>query len=163
MEDGRGVVHDLVERQQAEVDRHDFDDRPHAVQRRTDSCADKRGFGKRSVTDTIGAELLKQPFTHRVASAVSADIFAHQKDARIAEERVADRLAHRFAISDLHFLCVRTHLGFRSEYAKRVRSSTSSQVPASAKATALSISDATSSSMRFIFASSKIPCVFRRL
>ena len=39
--DGGGVVDDLIERQQAEIDRHDLDDRPHAAERRTDAGADE--------------------------------------------------------------------------------------------------------------------------
>ncbi len=41
-----GVVDDLIERQQAEVDRHDFDDRPQAAERRADPGADECGLGQ---------------------------------------------------------------------------------------------------------------------
>ena len=82
----RGVVHDLVERQQAEVDGHDFDDRPHAAHRRADSSADEGRLRQRRVADALGAELLEQSLAHREAAAVSADIFAHQEDARVAIE-----------------------------------------------------------------------------
>ena len=36
------VVHDLIERQQTEVDRHDLDDRPHAAERRSDAGVRRR-------------------------------------------------------------------------------------------------------------------------
>ena len=39
--DGRGIVHDLVQRQEAEVDGHDLHDRPHAAERRADASADE--------------------------------------------------------------------------------------------------------------------------
>jgi len=35
-------AHDLVEREQAEIDRHHFDDRAHPAERRTDAGADER-------------------------------------------------------------------------------------------------------------------------
>ena len=100
VKDGGGVVHDLVERQQAEVDRHDLDDRTHPAHRRADSGADKGRLGKRRVADALGTELLQQSLADREASAVASDVLAHQKDARIADQRVAHRLAHRFAIGD---------------------------------------------------------------
>jgi hypothetical protein len=53
-------VHDLVERQQAEVDRHDLDDRAHAAQRRADAGADEAEFRQRRVADALGAEFLEQ-------------------------------------------------------------------------------------------------------
>ena len=55
-----GVVDDLVQRQQAEVDRHDLDDRPHAAQRRADAGADERRFRQRRVADSLRPELLEQ-------------------------------------------------------------------------------------------------------
>ena len=61
VEEGGGVVHDLVQRQQAEVDGHDLDDRPHPAQRRADARADEAGFGQGRVADPLRAELLKQP------------------------------------------------------------------------------------------------------
>ena len=37
MTQGRGIVDDLVEREQREIDRHDLDDGPHAAHRRADA------------------------------------------------------------------------------------------------------------------------------
>ena len=80
----RRVVHDLVEGQQAEVDRHDLDDRPHAAERGADAGADERGLRERRVADALGPELLEQPVAHREGATVAADVLAHQEDARIA-------------------------------------------------------------------------------
>ena len=98
----RRRVDDLVEREQAEVDRHHLDDRAHAAERRADAGADERELGERCIADTLGSELVEKAFRHRVGSAVLADILAHQEDARIVRERVVKRLACRFAVGDLH-------------------------------------------------------------
>ena len=48
-----------------------------------------------------GPNSSSSPWLHREAAAVAADVLAHQEDARIAPERVAERAAHRFAIGHL--------------------------------------------------------------
>ncbi len=101
MADGRRIVDDLVERQEAEIDRHDLDDRAHPAERRADPGADEGRFGKRRVADAFGAELVEQPLGDRIAAAVAPDILAHQKDARIGKKSLADRFADRIAIGDL--------------------------------------------------------------
>src|SRR5579864_1800081 len=83
VKDRRGVVHNLVEREQAEVDRHDLDDRPHSAQCRTDSGADESRLRERCVADALGAELFQQSLAHRVATAIAAYILAHQEHARV--------------------------------------------------------------------------------
>ena len=82
-------------REQAEVDRHDLDDRPHAAERRADAGADEGRFRQRRVADALGAELLEQPVAHGEGAAVAADVLAHQEDARI--RRSASRSARRTA------------------------------------------------------------------
>ena len=84
----RRVVEDLVECEQAEVDGHDLDDRPHAAQRGADPGADERRLRQRRVAHALGAELLEQPLAHREAAAVPTDILAHEEDAVIASERI---------------------------------------------------------------------------
>ena len=86
---------------QAEIDRHDLDDRPHAAEGRTDPGADKGRFGKRRVADALGTELVEQSLGDRIAAAIAPDILAHQEDARIGQQRLADRLADRLAVGDL--------------------------------------------------------------
>jgi hypothetical protein len=41
---------------------------------------------------------------HRIAAAIAADVFTHQKDALVAPERVAKRRAHRLAVGHLDCL-----------------------------------------------------------
>ena len=93
----RGVVDDLIEREQAEVDRHHLDDRPHAAERRADAGADERRLRERRVADALGAELVEQPLADRVRAAVAPDVLAHQEDARIvaSASRSAARTASR--------------------------------------------------------------------
>ena len=97
---GRGIEN-LVEREQAEIHRHQFDDRAHAGHRRTDAGTGEPGFRQRRIADPLGAEFGQQALAHRVAAAVAADVLAHQKHALIAAQRIADRLAHRVAVGDL--------------------------------------------------------------
>ena len=99
--DGGGVVDDLIERQQAEIDRHDLDDRPHAAERRTDAGADEGGFGQRRIANPVRAELVQQAPAYGVAAAISPDILAHQEDALILEHGLADRVVDGLAISRL--------------------------------------------------------------
>jgi len=100
---GRGIEY-LVERQQAEIHRHQFDDRPHAGHRRADAGAGEPGFRERRIANPLRPEFGEQPVAHRVAAAVAADVLTHQKNALVALDRVAQRLLNRFAVSHLnHF------------------------------------------------------------
>ena len=166
--DRGGVVDDLIERQQAEIDRHDLDDRPHAAERRTDTGADEGGFGKRRVADAVGAELVQQAPAHRVAAAIAPDILAHQKDALVLEQapRGSRRGPPRGRWSGRHCRQFRASVRLRSgpswqrppvlpPYRRGGSAApTGSQCPASAKATDLSISTAVSLSI----ASRSISC-----
>ena len=82
--DRRGVVHDLVDAEQAEIDRHDLDDRLRAAERGADGRADEGRFRERRVANAFLAELGEQPLADGVAAAVPADVLAHQKHALIA-------------------------------------------------------------------------------
>jgi hypothetical protein len=94
----RGGVEDLVERQETEVHRHQFDDRPHTGHRGADTGAGKSGLRKRRIANTVGTEFRQQPLAHRVTAARAADILAHQEYTVVPAKRIADRLAHRIAI-----------------------------------------------------------------
>jgi len=98
MADGGGVIDDLVEREQAEVDGHHFDDRQHAVQCRADSRADERRLGQRRVAYALLAEFRQQSLAHGVAAAVAPDVLAHEEHARVAGERLPQCLAQRFPV-----------------------------------------------------------------
>ena len=100
VEQRRRVVHDLVEGEQAEVDRHDLDDGAHPAQRGADAGSDEGRLRQRRVADPLGPELLEQAQADRVAAAVAPDVLAHEEDSVVAGQRFAERLAHRLAVGD---------------------------------------------------------------
>ena len=59
--DRGGGIHDLIQRQQAEVDGHHLDDRAHASGGRADAGTDKTGFAERGVADPVLPEFVHQP------------------------------------------------------------------------------------------------------
>src|SRR5271165_851757 len=148
--DRGGIVDDLIEREQAEIDRHDLDDRPHAGECRADTGADKSALRKRRIAYPLLAEFVEQSLSHGVATAVSADILAHDEGAGISNQRVPNRLPTGLAIGHAAVGWRRggAHLGTRSMVTKRSKSPIGSRVAASAKATAAAISASTSLSMR---------------
>ena len=72
----RGGIHDLIQREQAEVHRHHFDDGPQSVECGTHADADEAEFRDGGIADALGPELLEHPLGHRIGSAVPADILA---------------------------------------------------------------------------------------
>jgi hypothetical protein len=94
------VVHDLVDREQAEVDGHHLDDRPQASHRGADARADERRFRQRRITNPLLAELVQQSLADGEAATVLAAVLAHQEHARIPRKCLADSLLHGFAIRD---------------------------------------------------------------
>ncbi len=82
--DVRGVVDDLVERQQREVDRHQLHHRAQARHRRADAHADDRVLGDRRVAHAALAELLEQAVGDLEGAAEDADVLAHQHHALVA-------------------------------------------------------------------------------
>jgi len=95
---GGGIVDDLVEGQEREVDRHDLHDRPEAGHGRADARAQEGVFRERSVADAIGAELLEQALAAGVGAAVATHVFAHQKHTRVGVERFTHARADGLAI-----------------------------------------------------------------
>ena len=94
----RRVVDDLIEGQQAEVDRHDFDDGPQPAQGRADPGTDEGRFRQRRVAHPLRAELFQQALAARVRAAVAADILAHQEHARVAPQGFAQPGSDSLAI-----------------------------------------------------------------
>ena len=97
---GRVVDH-LVEREQAEVDRHHLDDRPHPAEGGADPRADEGRLGERGVPHALGAELVEQPEADGERASVAPDVLAHQEDPFVRRERVAHRCAHGLAVGEL--------------------------------------------------------------
>jgi hypothetical protein len=99
--EGGGVVHDLVEGEEAEVDGHHLDDRSHPAERRSDTGPDEGRLRQRGVVHALGAELREQPVADGEGAAIAADVLAHQEDARVRSQRVAQRRPHGLAIAHL--------------------------------------------------------------
>jgi hypothetical protein len=102
VQQGGGIVHDLVEGEQAEVDRLDLDDGAHAAKRGADAGPHERRLRQRRVADPLGVELFQQPEAHREAAPVAAHVLAHQEDAPVTAEGVAQRGAYGLAVGGLH-------------------------------------------------------------
>ena len=92
-----GVVHDLVDRHQAEAERHEFDDRPQAGHGRADADAGKSFLGNRRVDDSPIAEPLEHALADLVGAVVFRDFLTHQEDVLVALHLFAHRLIQRFA------------------------------------------------------------------
>ena len=116
-----GVVEDLVQREQAEVDRHDLDDGPHSAERCPDACSSKSVLRQRRIANAVGAELLQQSEADTVRTAIRADVLTHQKDPLVVQQCLADRSTHGLAVrrpgrclGRLGWGCLGGHVGLRS-------------------------------------------------
>src|SRR5260370_11523363 len=96
-----GVVDDLIDREQAEIDRHQLDNWLECAHRGADSGADDREFRNRRVTDALFAVDSKQPVGDLECTAEVADLLAHDEYTLIAVEFLAQGLVERFPIRDL--------------------------------------------------------------
>ena len=125
---GRSGVHDLIQTEQAEVDCHDFDDRPQTAQCGADADTDEAELGDRGVADAVRPELLEHSFRHRVRPAVAADVLAEQHHPIVGPHRIGDGVVHRGAVVGFH----ETTPVPAGVITSRVRVSMLSSVPASA-------------------------------
>jgi len=98
MQQGSGVVEDLVEGQQAEVAGHDLDDREHAGQGGPDAGPGVGRFAKGSAEDPWFAEFIQQAFAHGETAAVAAHVGSHQKDPGVSFKGGAQGLAQGLAV-----------------------------------------------------------------
>src|SRR5712691_7642373 len=96
-----GVVDDLIDREQAKIDRHQLDNRLEPAHRGADSGADYREFRNRRVTHALFSVDGKQPVGDLECTAEVADLLAHDEDPLIAVEFLAQGLVECFPISDL--------------------------------------------------------------
>ncbi len=96
----RSGVHDLVEREQGEVPRHELDDGPEPDHRRADPDAGEAELGDGRVDDAHLAELLEEPLRDLVRALVDADLLPHEEDAVVAVHLFAERLVEGVAVGD---------------------------------------------------------------
>ena len=97
--DRRGVVDDLVHRQQREVDRHQLDHRAQAEHRRAHSHADDRVLRDRRVAHALLAELLEQSGGDLEGALEDADVLAHEEDVLVLVHLLAQGLVEGLAIA----------------------------------------------------------------
>ena len=96
----RGRVEHLVEREQREVPGHELDDRAQADHRRADADAGEPELGDRRVDDAHLAEFLEQAFRDLVCALIDGDFLAHEEDAVVALHFFAERLVEGVAVCD---------------------------------------------------------------
>src|SRR5216683_1686009 len=96
-----GVVDNLIDREQAEIDRHQLDNRLEPAHRGADSGADDREFRNRRVTHALFAVDGKQPVGDLECTAEVTDLLAHDEYTLIAVEFLAQGLVERFSVSNL--------------------------------------------------------------
>ena len=97
----RGVIEDLIDRRIDEPHELDLGDRPKALRGEPDAHAGDEPFGERRIDDALLTEPLEQAGRRAEHSAVDADVFAEQDDARIGRELVRERLIDRLDECDL--------------------------------------------------------------
>ncbi|MCY1238311.1 hypothetical protein D9M72_510400 [compost metagenome] len=97
-----GIVHQLVQRQQAEIDGHDLHNGTHPAQCRPDACAHEAGFGQWGVPDPFRTEFLEQAKAHGETPAVRTNILTHEEYPFIALDGIPDGCAHGLAVGGLH-------------------------------------------------------------
>jgi hypothetical protein len=88
------VVVDLVHADAEEVDEHQLDDGPHALDGRADAQADERGLGDRRVDDPGRAEPVQQPGGGAEDAAVRADVLAEVDHRLVAFHLGGDAVDH---------------------------------------------------------------------
>jgi hypothetical protein len=96
-----GVVHNLVERNERKTERHELNDWPQADHRRANAEAGKSVFTDWSIDDPSWPKTLKQTLTYLVSALVFSDLFAHEKNIRIALQFFRERFVECLTISNL--------------------------------------------------------------
>ncbi len=121
------VVDDLVHGDEQEVEGHDLDDGALAEHRGADTRADEALLGDRGVAHAVGPEFVKQARGDLVGALEDPDLLAHDEDALVAPELLAQRQAHGFAVG--HDLGLGGERGHRPRPASKTRSSSSNGLP----------------------------------
>src|SRR5262245_45712076 len=70
-------IDDVINRLHGEIEGHELDDGPQAVERRAGSQPGKADLGDGRIDDALGAELLEQALAHLVCTLVLRDLLAH--------------------------------------------------------------------------------------
>ena len=92
------VVDDLIQRQDAEVKRHELDDRTQPGHGRTDGQPGEPRFRNRGVQNPLRAELFHEPPADLEGPLVITLFLADQEDAVVPPHLLAHGLVQRFAV-----------------------------------------------------------------
>ena len=93
----RGGVHDLVEREEREIPRHELDDRTEPDHRRADANAGEAELGDRRVNNAHRAKFVEQSLRNLVSAVVLRDFLTHEENAFVARQLFAQRLRQSVA------------------------------------------------------------------
>jgi hypothetical protein len=95
-----GVVDDLVDGQQAEVDRHDLHHRPQPQHRGPDRHPGESFLGDGGVADPAGPELGEQPGGDLVGALEDADLLTDQEHVLVPLQLGAERVVQGLPVAD---------------------------------------------------------------
>ena len=87
-----------IDRDEAEAEGHELNDRPEADHRRTNPHASEAFFRDRRVDHALGTKAVEHPLGDLVGSVVLGNLLTHDEDAVIALHLLAHRLVQSFAI-----------------------------------------------------------------
>src|SRR5947208_9242512 len=96
----QGAVHDPIESDEREAERHELNDWAQPDHCCADSQARKSVLADGSVDDPSWPKALKQTVADLVSALVFRNLFAHQKDIWITLELFRERLVERLTICD---------------------------------------------------------------
>src|SRR5512139_2503054 len=98
----RGRVDDLVESAGDEVDELHLEDRPHPLDRETDTGPDDQRLGDGHVDHPVGAVLLLEPRRRLEGAAQPSDILPHERDIAVPPQLLVHGLPDRLDVGDEH-------------------------------------------------------------
>src|SRR5947209_1777846 len=81
----RGVIDDLIGREDREVPRHEFDHRPQPSHRRSDTDSRKPKLSYGRIDNALVAKLLPQTARDLVRAVVLGDLLAHDEDVLVSQ------------------------------------------------------------------------------
>ena len=93
-----GRVEHLVEGKNAEVPRHELDDRPQPDHRRADTHSGESQLGDRGVDDSHLAEFLQEAFRDFVCPLIDRDLLSHEEYAVVTLHFLAQRLVEGVSV-----------------------------------------------------------------
>jgi len=99
--DFRGVIDNLIHRQDDEIDRHDLHNRAQPQHGGPRGHADKAIFYNRRVHHSLGAELLEQPGCDFIRALEDRNLLTEEEHVFIAQQFIAQAVMEGLPIGDL--------------------------------------------------------------